>query len=242
MSPWKCDYMVVRLLIVLDWNIFHIYFLPMLPTIHYGHNLQVMGSKLETYKTPTLNSGIFAPYLRQHFPYFKFRSNRDILDFSFPSGFNSLTPWEFWEAGWVFSKNLWIGILFSGDRLFYHEEKTCRCTSETTSSILNPSEKKCRQHSMAKLPLHWRIFLSITKNSCAECLSSQLLQIGGPRSLMCVCCSALGNIRQRPRCRAIAMAFFREYHRPPAPGPQFLAFTLWISNVQILTDHQTNLN
>lgn len=64
----------------------------MLPIIHYGYNLQVMGSNLETYKTPTLSSGKYALYLGQHFLYFKFRSNRNMLDFSFPSGFNSLTP------------------------------------------------------------------------------------------------------------------------------------------------------
>lgn len=237
LSPWKWDYMVVRLLIVLDWDIFHIYFLLMLPIIHYGYNLQVMGSNLETYKTPTLSSGKYALYLGQHFLYFKFRSNRDMLDFSFPSGFNSLTPWEFWEAGWAFSKHLWIGILASGGRLCYHEEKTC--TSETTSSILNPSEKKCRQHSMAKLPLHWRLLLSITKNGCAEYCSSQLLQTGGPRSLVCVL-RCFGKHKAEPKMQSPGSGIYRVPMRTPLARQntedtrdhQSLIHNAWLSHTE----------
>lgn len=94
--------MVIGLLITLDWNIFHIYFLLMLPVILQGHSLQLMDSKLETSKTPTLSSDIHAPCLRHRLLYFKFRRNRDLLDLFFPSRLSFFVPWAFLEAGWVF--------------------------------------------------------------------------------------------------------------------------------------------
>lgn len=152
--------MVIGLLITLDWNIFHIYFLLMLPVILQGHSLQLMDSKLETSKTPTLSSDIHAPCLRHCLLYFKFRRNRDLLDLFFPFRFSFFVPWAFLEAGWVFSVHLWTDLPNSRGEFCYHEDENCSCTSETISSILQPSEQRCRQAEVRqKLHLHLRLIL-----------------------------------------------------------------------------------
>lgn len=63
-----------------------------LPVTLQGRGLQLMDSELETSKTPALSSDIYPLCLRHYFLYFKNRRNRDLLDLSFHSGFNSFVP------------------------------------------------------------------------------------------------------------------------------------------------------
>lgn len=164
--------MVIELLITLDWNIFHIYFLLMVPIILQGHSLQLMDSKLETSKTPTPGSDIYASCLRDYLIYFKFGRNRDLLHLSFLSRFNSFVPWICLEAGWVFSVYLWIDLLISGGKFFYHEYAIWSCTSETIFFLPQPRIRGAgRRRQGQNCICIWDSFFQTSASTRTHCFS-----------------------------------------------------------------------